>query len=58
MAGRLTATQHLRNALTHMVKARNAEQDGGYREDIQMMIDDLITELRSRRGAERRASKS
>ena len=46
---KLTATQHLSNALTDLIKARNAESDGGYKVDLQLLIDDVITELRTRR---------
>lgn len=46
---RLTAVQHLQRALTDLVKARNAEPDGGYKDDIQVIIDDVLTELRTRR---------
>jgi hypothetical protein len=46
---RLTAEQHMRNALVDLAKARDAEPDGGYKLDIQILIDDLIAELRSRR---------
>jgi hypothetical protein len=46
---RLTAVQHLKNALTDLVKARNAEPDGGYKDDIQVLINDVLTELRGRR---------
>jgi hypothetical protein len=47
---RLTAVQHLQRALTDLVQARNAEPDGGYKDDIQVLIDDTITEIRARRG--------
>lgn len=49
MSKRLTADQHLRNALVDLAKARDAEHDSGYAEDLQLLVDDVIRELRSRR---------
>jgi hypothetical protein len=50
MAKRLTVEQHLRNALVDFVKARETESGDGAL-DIQVIVEDVIRELRARRAA-------